>query len=100
MDNIIIDKQDSELLSKICKIFNVFPEELQYDLPGGIGTKKAQQIITLIQTSVQEAIISKLENIIDDHYYDQGDLYEFECIYLQDELNKYINQLKDSSKKG
>lgn len=47
--------QDSELLAKICEIFGVFPEELQYDLPGGIGTKKAEQLVSLIQTSVQEA---------------------------------------------
>ena len=41
---------EDELLAQICKIFNVFPDELEYNLPGGIGTGKANELLALIRT--------------------------------------------------
>lgn len=95
--------QDSELLAKICEIFGVFPEELQHDLPGGIGTKKAEQLVSLIQTSVQEAeqkainLKNKYEaDIAHAIGYCQG--LGYPDTYLQNRY-RHLIELKDSSKK-
>lgn len=43
------------LREQICSIFNVFPDELGYDLPGGIGLKKVEQLEALISQAVNKA---------------------------------------------
>lgn len=41
-------KQDTnELRKDICKVFGIFPEELEHNLPGGISLKKCQELETL-----------------------------------------------------
>ena len=52
------------LLAQICKIFNVFPEELEYNLPGGIGTDKANELLTLIRTEKLKLLAEVRERVI------------------------------------
>lgn len=53
---------NTELRKQICKIFNVFPEELQYNLPGGIGLKKVKELEALIK---QQDITSRIDELVE-----------------------------------
>lgn len=67
------DKQtvedETELRKQICKIFNVFPEELIHNLPGGIGLKKCEELETLFNQLLIKAELKGFLTAYDCHDY-------------------------------
>jgi hypothetical protein len=53
-----------------------------------------EDIANLIAIKETERAISEFKTIIGYTYYDEGDLYEFECKYLHNTLNKRIADLE------
>lgn len=52
---------DEETIAEICKIFDIFPEELEYNLPGGICKEKAMKLLDLINTQKRLAVKQAIE---------------------------------------
>jgi len=89
------DVQD-DLKLAICKIFSVFPEELEYNLPGGIGTKKMEDLLALINSQALELLDrleDKSERMRETRILDAPEVRAIPLSAIQEETKRYMGEL-------
>ena len=85
-----------ELKKQICDVFGIFPEELEYNLPGGIGTEKMNKLMVVIQAEiarkVREARLDELNRAEAEWINSSGNSY---AMYLDARWRRLSNNKRE-----
>lgn len=99
------NSEREELIAKICPVFDVFPEEIKYDLKDGIGTKRMNKLLDVIETYVEsrerQARIDEVKNTVAELKTDQDSGLDIVYITFHGKLYaKRLAELQSTQKEN